>query len=52
MLFEVWQSLEGNEGKTESEWMTALKGEQGLSAFQVWQSIPGNESKTKHSGRY
>ena len=54
--FQVWQELPGNTGKTEAEFIAALKGEQGIegpdgpdgkSAFQVWQAIPGNEGKTQ-----
>lgn len=57
--YEVWKAQPGNEGKTEVEYLTELKGEKGdqgevgptgetgKSAYEVWKAQPGNEGKTE-----
>jgi len=42
---EVWQAIEGNEGKDEEDFFEALRGPAGLSAFAEWQTFPGNKDK-------
>lgn len=60
--FQVWQEQEGNEDKTESDYLASLKGPkgdkgdpgadgatgpQGLSAYDVWKAQSGNSGKTE-----
>ena len=37
--FQLWQSLPGNAGKTEAEFLAAMKGEPGLSVYDTWLSV-------------
>lgn len=47
--FQAWLELPGNEGKTQTDYIEAIRGppgDDGETPFQVWLEIPGNEGKT------
>ena len=54
--YDLWKAKDGNQGKTEEEFLTAIKGAKGdqgekgadgKSAYDAWKEIPANEGKTK-----
>ena len=42
---EVWQGIEGNEGKTEDQFFESLRGPVGPSPYEEWEALPGNKDK-------
>ncbi|WP_461215778.1 MucBP domain-containing protein, partial [Lacticaseibacillus sp. GG6-2] len=48
--YEVWEAQDGNDGKSEADFLNSLKGTNGTngkSAFEIWSTLPGNENKTE-----
>ena len=54
--YDLWKAKDGNQGKTEEEFLTSIKGAKGdqgekgadgKSAYDAWKEIPANEGKTK-----
>ena len=48
--YELWKAKDGNQGKTEEEFLTSIKGpkgEKGKSAYDAWKAKDGNQGKTE-----
>lgn len=54
--YQVWESMPGNEGKSQQEYIQSLKGANGTngtngadgkSSYEVWLTLPGNAGKTE-----
>ncbi len=45
--YQSWLEQPENEGKSEAEFVMALKGSDGRSAYETWLRSPGNEGKTE-----
>ena len=45
--YELWKAKDGNQGKTEEEFLTSIKGADGKSAYDIWKEKPENEGKSK-----
>ena len=48
--YDLWKAKDGNQGKTEEEFLTSLKGTNGVdgkSAYDIWKEKPENEGKSK-----
>lgn len=45
--FETWKEQPGNSGKTETDFLAAMRGTDGASAFQVWKNLSGNTAKSE-----
>ena len=48
--YDAWKAKDGNQGKTEEEFLTSLKGTNGVdgkSAYDLWKAKDGNQGKTE-----
>ena len=48
--YDLWKAKDGNQGKTEEEFLTSLKGTNGAdgkSAYDLWKAKDGNQGKTE-----
>ncbi|WP_238475780.1 MucBP domain-containing protein, partial [Lacticaseibacillus baoqingensis] len=48
--YELWEAQDGNDGKSETDFLNSLKGANGTdgkSAFEIWSALPGNDKKTE-----
>ena len=48
--YDAWKAKDGNQGKTEEEFLTSIKGpkgEKGKSAYESWKELPANQGKSE-----